>query len=307
MENVDGGILLVDKQEGETSHDVVQSVRKALSTRKVGHAGTLDPFATGLLVLLVGRCTKLSAFITEEHKTYEALVRFGVETDTYDKTGKVTRETDPSAIKRQDLEQILSAFTGEIDQVPPPFSAVKVKGRRAYEMARKGKEVELPPRRVFVYELVLEEFEIPFARLRLRCSSGTYVRSLASDLGKLMGCGAHLSELRRTQIGSFHVEQAISSTAILKYSAEALRARLINPIQALAQMAEVEITKSMAEKVRKGYRPTANELGIKPLTSQKNKGFIKLVCDGQLVAVASTRGSSADKTNNVVTLKRVFS
>ena len=306
MKSADGGILLVDKSEGETSHDVVQKVRRVLGIRKVGHAGTLDPFATGLLVVLVGQSTKLSPFVTAETKVYEAVVHLGVETDTYDKTGKIVRERGLSEIKRGDVEKVLTKFTGEIEQIPPPFSALKIKGKRAYEMARKGEEVKLSPRKVVIYDLTVEEFEPPLLSITLRCSSGTYVRSLASDVGDALGCGAHLNLLRRTQVGAFRVEEAISSSLLKGIGSNDLKARLINPVKALPHMMNVEVNDHLARRIRKGYCPKITELMLQSGSFDEMGSLIKLVCDGQLVAIASVRRSAPEKCTKLVSLKRVF-
>lgn len=215
---VDGlnGILLVDKPAGMTSHDVVDACRRALGVRRIGHAGTLDPPATGLLVLGVGRATRLLRFLEAYDKEYRAEVVFGAETTTEDATGEVTAESDASGLDRAAVERALAGFVGEIDQVPPMVSAVKVGGERLYRKARRGEEVERAPRRVSVHEIALESFE-PSARaratVRVRCSKGTYVRSLARDVGRALGAGAHVGALRRLAIGPFRVEEAVQPAA----------------------------------------------------------------------------------------------
>lgn len=306
MENNLGGILLVDKAEGETSHDVVQKVRRVLGRPKVGHAGTLDPFATGLLVILVGKATKLSGFITAEEKIYEAALRLGIETDTYDKTGKVVRKTDPSSINREMLEEALAKFLGEIEQIPPSFSAIRVNGKRAYEMARKGEEVRLAPRKVTVWELAIKEFRPPRVQVRLRCSSGTYVRSIASDLGKMLGCGAHLEKLRRTGAGKFRVQEAIASSELECLGKRQIIDRLISPVEALGNMAEVDIDRDMAKRIRSGYCPRMEELGISSLELVRKKPFVKLVTEEELVAIGSVEESTPGKSARVLRLKRVL-
>jgi tRNA pseudouridine55 synthase len=202
---VSDGILLIDKPAGITSHDAVDEVRRALRTRKVGHAGTLDPAATGLLVMGVGRATRLLRFLGELPKLYEGTAVLGVETTTLDATGDVVRER-PVAVSEDELRTAMEAFTGEIDQRPPAYSAVKVGGERLYAAARKGREVEAPSRRVTVYAFKVRGFDSPRFGFRARCSGGTYVRSLVADVGERLGCGAHLVTLRRTAIGAFRIE-----------------------------------------------------------------------------------------------------
>jgi len=201
------GLALVDKPSGITSHDAVDRVRRALGTRKVGHAGTLDPLASGLLVIGVGRATRLLRFLGDLRKEYRGAGLLGVETDTLDADGDVVRER-PVAVTEADLRRAMAALTGDLDQVPPAYSAVKVGGQRLYDAARRGEHVEAAPRRVHVDAFELTALRPPAFEFMVRCSSGTYVRSLVADAGTAVGCGAHLVELRRTAIGPFRVEDA---------------------------------------------------------------------------------------------------
>ncbi|HEU4354360.1 MAG TPA: tRNA pseudouridine(55) synthase TruB [Actinomycetota bacterium] len=201
------GLLLVDKPQGVTSHDVVDAVRRALGTRKVGHAGTLDPMATGLLLVGVGRATRLLRFLGDLPKTYEGTGVLGVQTTTLDADGKVTA-TSPVAVTREGLEAATAAFVGESLQRPPAFSAVKVGGRKLYEAARRGERLEAAPRPIRVDSFRIVDLERPSFRFVVTCSAGTYVRVLVADVGSALGCGAHLSRLRRTAIGPFDVARA---------------------------------------------------------------------------------------------------
>ncbi len=203
------GFAIVDKEPGWTSHDVVARARKLLGTRKVGHAGTLDPPATGVLVLGVGRGTRLLRFVTELPKTYATTFQLGVETSTLDAEGEVTARHDMGGVDLDAVRRVAAGFTGEIEQIPPMVSAVKVGGRRLHELARAGEEVERPARAVTVHELAVEPTDRPDVfELRVRCSSGTYVRSLAADIGAALGGGAHVLTLRRTAVGPFGEEMA---------------------------------------------------------------------------------------------------
>ncbi len=203
------GFAIVDKEPGWTSHDVVARARKLLGTRKVGHAGTLDPPATGVLVLGVGRGTRLLRFVTELPKTYAATFQLGVETSTLDAEGEVTARHDMGGVDLDAVRRVAAGFTGEIEQIPPMVSAVKVGGRRLHELARAGEEVERPARAVTVHELAVEPTDrLDVFELRVRCSSGTYVRSLAADIGAALGGGAHVLTLRRTAVGPFGEEMA---------------------------------------------------------------------------------------------------
>jgi len=214
---------VVDKPAGMTSHDVVAVVRRRLGERRVGHAGTLDPDATGVLVLGVGRATRLLRFVEGAEKSYEAEVVLGVETTSQDASGEVVSQVDASAVTRDDVEAAAAKLTGEIEQIPPMVSAVKVGGERLYRKARRGEVVEREPRRVTVHEMALEAFDAgtrAIARFRVRCSPGTYVRTLAHDLGRALGVGAHVSVLRRTGVGPFEAAGAVPLDAV---SGETLR------------------------------------------------------------------------------------
>ncbi|HEX3527345.1 MAG TPA: tRNA pseudouridine(55) synthase TruB [Thermoanaerobaculia bacterium] len=208
------GLLLVDKEAGLTSHDIVQKVRRLLKQKKIGHCGTLDPDATGLLLLTLGTATRLTRFLIRAPKVYEGVFRLGIATDTYDASGRTVSEAPPeamAALTREAVAAAMHAFEGEIEQKPPPYSAKKVNGVKYYELARRGEEVPDEAKEVTVYELAplgdLDDGRIAF---RLACSSGTYARGLAHDLGAALGVGGHLAALRRTKIGSFSVDAAVT-------------------------------------------------------------------------------------------------
>jgi len=203
------GILLVDKPAGITSHDVVDRIRRAAGTRRVGHTGTLDPGATGLLVLCLGAATRLSEHLTGLDKVYEGAMRLGIVTDSYDMDGKVVAENPVPALTAADIQRACDGFTGAIMQVPPMVSAVKVGGERLYKRARQGEVVERAPRQVTVREFRVLSYEAPDAQIRVKCTRGTYVRSLCHDVGHALGCGAILASLRRTFVGQFSVEDAL--------------------------------------------------------------------------------------------------
>ena len=207
------GLLLVDKPRGVTSHDVVDVVRRSLGTRKVGHAGTLDPMATGLLLIGVGRATRLLRFLGALLKTYEGTMRLGVETTTLDADGDVVREKEVD-VTEADVRGAMRALVGESLQRPPAYSAVKVGGTKLYEAAREGVRLEAEPRPVRVDAFDLLSYEAPDAKFRVTCSGGTYVRVLAADVGTALGCGAHLAALRRTAIGRYAVDDAVAPDAV---------------------------------------------------------------------------------------------
>ncbi|GAB2888240.1 tRNA pseudouridine(55) synthase TruB [Paralcaligenes ginsengisoli] len=210
------GVLLLDKPEGLSSNHALQRAKRALDAKKAGHTGTLDPFATGLLVCCLGRATKISAAMLNADKVYHATIRFGEETDSGDLTGNIVFQAIAPfpGIARDDLERILPAFRGEIEQVPPMYSALKRDGKPLYEYARLGIELDRPARKVTIYKLEILSFTGHEAHLAVHCSKGTYIRTLAQDIGRQLGCGAHLTALRRTQVGSFSLDDAVALEAL---------------------------------------------------------------------------------------------
>jgi len=238
-------LLPVDKPEGPTSHDVVASARKALGVKRIGHTGTLDPFASGLLILCVGKATRLAEYFSGLDKTYEAVARLGVRTDTLDRDGEVVDETDEwRTLGPARVAEALGRFVGDIEQVPPAFSAKKVDGERAYRKAREGVPVELEPCRVAIRSLELTSTDLPEIGFRVTCSSGTYVRSLARDLGEALGVGAHLTGLRRTAVGEWRVEDALPG-AVLTAPAR-VAACAVRPLEALAHLPRVDVDDQVA-------------------------------------------------------------
>lgn len=242
-------ILPVDKPAGITSFDVVRRVRKASRVKRVGHAGTLDPIATGLLVLLLGEATKLQPLLMEGEKEYRAVLRLGATTETGDAEGRVIETRDPSGVTRADLEGILPRFVGEILQRPPAYSAIKVDGERAYDLARRGETVDLPPRKVRVESIEILSFTPPDAALRIVCSKGTYIRALAAEIGAALGVGAHIAEIRRLRSGDLKVEDAAALDSI---TAETWRDRTVAPVAALASLPRFVLSAEAASAMRAG-------------------------------------------------------
>ena len=222
------GALLIDKPAGPTSHDIVDIVRNFFRIKKVGHCGTLDPAATGLLILLLGRATKLSQKLTADDKVYEGTMYFGQATDSYDAQGKVTDTAPVPPLDCDALNLAAREFTGDIQQKPPMVSAVKKDGVPLYKLARKGKTVEREAKPIHIYSYEFYEYTEPAARFRVHCTKGTYVRSLAHELGQRLECGAHLSALHRTQSGNFNVADATRLENLVKLPAEALPARMVS-------------------------------------------------------------------------------
>ncbi|MGH9949097.1 MAG: tRNA pseudouridine(55) synthase TruB [Pyrinomonadaceae bacterium] len=255
------GILIIDKPEGFTSHDVVARLRRILKTKKIGHTGTLDPFATGVLVMLVGKATRLAQFLDKDEKEYEAVVRFGFETDTGDRTGMrsaecgVRNEELLDVLARTDWENLLAKFRGGIAQTPPMYSAKKIDGKKLYEHARKGVEIERKPINVTINKLEIisaDEIRDPRSAIRIRvaCSAGTYIRTLAEVIGRAVGFGAHLAELRRTRAGRFDISQAVKSET-LEIAADP-RSFILQMNEAVTHLRKFSLPKERVEKTRNG-------------------------------------------------------
>ncbi len=255
IKNAISGALVVDKPVGMTSHDVVQAIRNGTGLRRAGHTGTLDPRASGVLVILVGPAVRLSEYVSASDKRYQAIIRLGGSTDTFDAEGLVTPTKDPVNVTEAQFEEALQTFVGEIEQTPPPYSAVKVQGRKAYEMAREGEEVELAPRKITVHHLEVLEWAPPEVVIDVHCSSGTYVRSLANDLGVMLGCGAYLVGLRRTKSGRFSLRDSVPLRKLQEaFTAGNWYQYLIPAAEALGDWPAVELNPDEVEGVRHGHR-----------------------------------------------------
>ena len=264
--------------DGPTSHDVVDSVRRAVGTDRVGHLGTLDPFAAGLLVIVVGRATRLAAFAAGWEKAYEGVIRLGTTTTTDDATGTPIATSDAwRGLERSDVERVLAGFRGAYDQRPPAYSAVKVAGEAAYRRARRGEGVLLQPRRVEVTELELESFAPPDVGFHATVSGGTYLRSLARDVGEALGCGAHLATLRRTRVGPFRLADAVAPDAV---TARALR----DPAALVRDLPARELDDAGCAAVVHGRPVPAGD-------ETRETGHVALFWGGQLVAVAQRAGA----------------
>ena len=278
------GFFIIDKQAGVTSHDIVAMVRRAIGQKKVGHTGTLDPFATGVLPVAVGEGTKTIQFLDESVKEYRAVLKLGVSTDTQDLTGSVTRERDCSGLEAGDLERLLPRFTGTLSQLPPMFSALKRDGVPLYKLARAGVEVEREERQVEIHSLQFDWIRLPEAAFTVRCSRGTYVRTLADDIGEALGCGAHLLELRRSQSGLFREAEAISIDTL---RACADPATLLFPLdRALSHLKAFELTADGGKKLANGVAPGEQELPDRALASLLPDEQVRLFVAGRFAAVA---------------------
>ena len=256
------GVLLLDKPVGYTSNQALQVAKRLLNACKAGHTGSLDPIASGLLPLCFGEATKLSQFLLDADKRYWTIFRLGVSTTTYDSEGEATA-TRPVTVGRREIEQALTHFQGDIEQVPPMYSAIKRNGEALYKLARAGIEVEREPRQVRVHELRLLDFQGDELTLDVACSKGTYIRSLAYDLGERLGCGAHVTQLRRTAIGDIRVDQAVRLDALEAMEGPGARvARLLPADSVLGHMPDVHLTPLATHYLRQGQAVSAKHGGV---------------------------------------------
>ena len=280
------GAIVIDKPEDWTSHDIVGKSRRILGTKKIGHLGTLDPIATGVLPLVIGRATRLAQFYKQSDKIYEAVIRFGFATDTYDRAGKPTTPQTEPTMEAAELERHLEAFRGELMQAPPPVSAKKVNGVRAYKLARQQVAFELKPAPVHVYELTLLGVSGSRARVRAHCSGGTYLRSIAHELGQAMGCGAHLDALRRTVSGDFSLEQAKTILELEELAAAGRTAEALIPAsKLLPAFPAVVVESGMVAQIRQG-----RNFPVSPFRAGSGSRYVKAISrDGDLVAVGEAQ------------------
>ncbi len=280
------GILLIDKPTGITSSKAVTRVRSALGGVKVGHLGTLDPFASGLLPLCVGAGRKIAQFLNVADKSYQGTITLGVTSDTLDATGEISPAGAVPELGSEDLRRLEARFTGTLEQVPPAFSAIKKGGVPMYRLARSGVEVELEPREVTIYRLRLEARGRDTLEVDLDCSKGTYVRALARDIGKELGCGGLLASLRRTAFGPFRLDRATSLESVLDEETreEALGRALLCPAEALGHLPSIEVDRRTAEDLRRGRQGALLGLGRSPRGAEDRAC---IMCQGSLVAVVA--------------------
>jgi len=280
------GVIIVDKAREWTSHDVVNKMRRLAGTRKIGHLGTLDPGATGVLPLVIGRATRLAQFFTRNDKTYEGVIHFGYSTDSYDMDGEAISPETPVTLERGALEALFDRFRGPLLQTPPPVSAKKIAGRPAYELARKGQPVELKPVSVEVYDLQIVAIEGCEVAIRMHCSAGTYVRSIAHDAGVALGCGAFLQSLRRTASGDFKIEQARTLEELAVLAQEQRLAEVLIPAAQLLPGFPAELVDSITV----GQIRNGRDFRVSPFQTREGSRYVKAVTpQGELVAIGEVR------------------
>lgn len=304
------GLLVVNKPQGLFSLDVVKELKRRFNLRKAGHIGTLDPFATGVLPIVINEGTKLVPFINEEPKEYEGTMKLGEETTTGDTTGDVVSRMTLETITKEIIYKVINCFIGKIKQIPPMFSAVKVNGKPLYKFARKGIDINRPEREVEIFCFKVLHIDLPLVRFYISCSKGTYIRSLASDIGKRLGCGAHLIELRRIRSGVFDLSKAISwerLTSILR--PKDLYPYIISLNESLPHLFEVIGDDDLIQKVKKGKWLMRNDVSKLDLSEIKVGSFIKLCTkERELVAILKSEIRGIDRSEEKLILRplRIF-
>ena len=285
------GVLVLDKPRDMTSTEAVERLKRLLRVRKAGHGGTLDPFATGVLPVCLGRATKIAQFILEGDKRYEGVFELGIITDTYDLTGEVVERRPVPELSAEELTRVMEEFVGVLEQVPPPYSAAKYRGRPLYQWARKGVAVKKEPKQVEILEFRLKSFDSPRVFFEVYCSKGTYVRSLVHEVGLRLGCGATLVELRRTQKGPFRLEEALTLEEVEKLHAEGKLAERIRSVEeALSFIPAIVVSTEMARRLRQGRPLSLNVLGnlvrLQKVPRRPRVPWLRIVTEeGDLVAV----------------------
>jgi tRNA pseudouridine55 synthase len=290
------GLLIVDKPEGITSLDVVREIKHRFGVKKAGHIGTLDPFATGVLPIVINEGTKLVPFLGEGPKEYEATLKLGEETTTDDWTGKIVMSKPWEGVQPEKMEALVQPFLGKIRQTPSMFSAIKMQGKPLYRLARKGIEIERKEREIEIYKIQIEKIVLPLVCLTVSCSKGTYIRTLGKDIGRKIGCGAHLLRLRRTRSGPFTLEQAISWEGLKDLTqSDQLYPWLISLEAALSHLPEVIVDEQLVKKVRFGKEMMVQDLSPKILPSFEKGQWLKMSSPEEgLVAILKSEVKGAD-------------
>jgi tRNA pseudouridine55 synthase len=308
------GVLVIDKPIGPTSHDIVMMVKRILRARKVGHIGTLDPIASGVLPLCINDATRLARFLEDGEKEYLAVIKLGEETDTYDSTGNVVAKCDTASLDKEDIAAVIDSFKGKIKQMPPMFSAVKMNGIALYKLARLGVEVERRPRDVEIYSICVNDITIPFVTVNVICSKGTYIRSLAFDIGRKLGCGAHIVSLRRIKSGQFSLKESITLGNLKTFQEDIAEKNIISMERIFADIYDIEVDTTSAGRIMDGIAPLPTLLAgkaAKPSSAALSKGIdfsssirddemVSFTSGGKIIALARYKGRDGFK------LERVF-
>jgi tRNA pseudouridine55 synthase len=303
------GVVVIDKPSGKTSHDVVEDVKKVLTVKKAGHTGTLDPMATGVLPVCINEATKLVQFFVTDTKDYTATMLLGVRSDTQDLEGTIISRDD-SYVSVHDIENVMYRFVGKIEQIPPRYSAIKFRGKSLYKWARKGVTIDPPSRSVEIFEIVIKEVKLPYVTFSMSCSKGTYIRTLCSDIGEMLGCGACLASLRRTRSGCFCESSAVYLNGYSKNNISL--GHIIPLVDTLPNFSAIYIDHAFAKKLREGYQPTGEIFRKYHIPSLAAGDMIKfIVNDNNLVSIAkmlyaSDQIDTLDNRSQVVKILRIF-
>jgi tRNA pseudouridine55 synthase len=297
------GILIIDKPQDVTSFDMVRQTRRWCKTRRVGHAGTLDPLATGVLPIAVGLATRLVEYMMAGEKTYQATLKLGASTDTQDSEGQSLETKDWQHVDREAFDAAISGFLGPIQQLPPMFSALKKDGQPLYKLARQGIEVERQPRSITIESLVVDEFAPPYVTFTVRCSKGTYVRTLCHDLGQKLNCGAHMSALRRLACGQFDVKVSYTPDEIQELVDQGKPLPLLSPADALADWPTLSVAGPLLDRLQDGVAPSMADLDVSGLNAGDRVRFLS---DGTLVAIANFSPGGHGKRPGDFELTKVF-
>lgn len=298
------GILIVDKPAGMTSHDVVRRLRRVCKTRRVGHSGTLDPMATGLLLVAVGEGTRVVQFLVEGDKTYRATLKFGAETTTQDAEGEVTHQRPIDHLEDSAVLQACQQMVGELQQIPPMYSAIKIKGVALHRLARQGIEIERPPRTVYIRHLTVESLALPQLSFEVKCSKGTYVRTLCHDLGHKLGSAAYLSSLRRIRSGSFDIKEAVTLEWLEQASSQDIGEKMLSLSSALRDYPVCEVRVEGCEKLSHGIPPDLTDLAGIVNFDEGQKVLLSL--NGQALAMARFAPSRINEKRGDFELLRVY-
>ncbi len=306
------GIIVVDKPSGKTSFDIIRDIRRVLKINKIGHTGTLDPLATGVLPVCINEATKLVQFLSQDDKEYRVTMLLGVETDTLDIDGKIVNQCEPD-VRREDIEEVARSFVGKIEQKAPKYSAIKYNGRPLYKWTREGIDIDPPHRSIEIYKIIIEDVTLPYVKFNVSCSKGAYVRSLCADMGTKLGCGACVFALRRRKSGNFPEEVAVSLGGLDdRQKLRTLKENLIPIVDALPDFLSISVDQTLAERIRKGYQPEAGILNGNDIPSLIKGDLIKFLSAGDnIVAIgrmlfASEELPSVHKKEQAVKIIRVF-
>jgi tRNA pseudouridine55 synthase len=280
------GILPIHKPEGMSSAQVVARVKRILGAKKVGHTGTLDPFATGLLLCGIDKGTRISRFFLDGHKRYLARICLGIETDTYDLTGRIVSVAPKEimeTIQKQEIEAVVNSFSGIQEQIAPAYSALKHEGRPLYELARQGKMIQKPPRRIEIFDISIKQIDLPYIDIDVFCSSGTYIRSIGFDMGRKLGCGAHLSKLCRTESGSFRLENAIMLESLQNFEKAEAEKWIVPLSECLESLPRVSVDQKTIGKIKYGQKLLKIDFEF---TQDDHESFIRLTdTENNLLAI----------------------